>query len=69
MLPYSFKTDRKGLKLLQILRCLLSVVGLYRVKFQTERLQVMWFFLTFKANFYKLVGRIRSFLSTVIKAY
>ena len=57
---------------LSVISCWFSFVLvfilLYLVKFKTERLQVMWFFLTFKANFYKLVGRICSFFSTAIKA-
>ena len=58
---------------LSVISCWFSFVLLfillYLVKFKTERFQVMWFFLTFKANFYKLVGGICSFFYTAIKAY
>ena len=52
---------------LSLISCWFSFVFVFLDNFKTERLQVMWFFVTFNANFYKLIGRICSFFSTAIK--
>ena len=44
-----------------VISCWFSFVLVFLDNFKTERLQVMSFFVTFNANFYKLVGRICSF--------